>query len=92
MPSYTAREKPERQPGRLLEFSTADRALIMRLVGHSLARIERELILETLRQSNGNRTRSADILGISLRSIRDRIRGYRDQGANVPAPATYLSN
>jgi len=61
----------------VLEFSEMDRAPLKRLVGHTLARIERELILETLRHCDGNRTRSADILGISLRSLRDRIRSYR---------------
>jgi DNA-binding NtrC family response regulator len=86
MPSYATRERPKRQPARVLEFSEMDRAPLKRLVGHTLARIERELILETLRHCDGNRTRSADILGISLRSLRDRIRSYRAYGANVPEP------
>ncbi len=91
MPSYAARERPERPPGRLFEFSAIDHASIKRLVGHTLARIERELILETLRHSDGNRTRSADLLGISIRSLRDRIRIYRDQGESVPGPASSRS-
>jgi Bacterial regulatory protein, Fis family len=86
MPSYAIPERPKRQPPRLLEVSELDRMPLKRLVGHTLARIERELILETLRHCDGNRTRSADILGISLRSLRDRIRGYRALGANVPEP------
>ena len=86
MPSYAARQKPEPRPTRWLEFSEVDRAPLKRLVGHTLARIERELILETLRHCGGNRTRSADVLGISLRSLRDRIRGYRAQGTNVTEP------
>jgi two-component system, response regulator FlrC len=85
MPSYAICERPS-QPPRLLEFSELDRVPLKRLVGHTVARIERELILETLRHCDGNRTRSADILGISLRSLRDRIRGYRALGANVPEP------
>jgi Bacterial regulatory protein, Fis family len=64
MPRYAVRERPE--PGRLLEFSAVDRTVTKRLVGHTLANIERELILETLRHCNGNRTRSADVLGISF--------------------------
>ena len=68
MPSYATRERPERKPTPLLEFSEIDRAPVKRLVGHTLAHIERELILETSRHCDGNRTRSADILGISIRS------------------------
>jgi hypothetical protein len=30
------------------------------------------------------RTRTADRLGISIRSLRDRIRNYRDHGESVP--------
>ena len=48
--------------------------------------VERELILQTLRHNQGNRTRTADLLGISIRSLRDKIRHYRDQGQSVPEP------
>jgi DNA-binding NtrC family response regulator len=92
MPSYPVHQKPQRRPTPSLEFSEGDSALLKRLVGHTLARIERELILETLRHFNGNRTRSADILGISIRSLRDRIRTYRDQGAKVWEPGNKQLN
>ena len=67
-------------------FSAIDRACVTRLVGHSIALVERELILQTLRYNQGNRTRTADLLGISIRSLRDKIRHYRDQGQSVPEP------
>ena len=79
-------QEGRQHPFRLLELTTVERSYIAHLVGHSLAHLEREFILQTLRRSQGNRTRSADLLGISVRSLRDKIRDYRDQGENVPGP------
>jgi DNA-binding NtrC family response regulator len=82
------RRTPERPSIRPSELSAADRACIERLVGHTLALVEREFILQTLRDNQGNRTRSARLLAISIRSLRDKIRSYRDQGESVPEPAS----
>jgi two-component system, response regulator FlrC len=87
--SHRAEEAPERpfvSPPALFALSATDRASIEHLVGHTLARVEREFILQTLRRYGGNRTRAADRLGISIRSLRDRIRNYRNQGECVPDP------
>ena len=54
------------------------------LIGYALATIEREFILQTLIHHHGNRTKSADVLGISVRSLRDRLRTYRSHGEIVP--------
>ena len=54
------------------------------LVGHSLKEVEQALILETLRDLDGNRTRAAIVLGISVRCLRDKIRQLREQGTDVP--------
>ena len=90
MPSRRLIERtPERPPIRPFELSAADRACIERLVGHTLALVEREFILQTLRDNQGNRTRSARLLAISIRSLRDKIRSYRDQGESVPEPASF---
>jgi two-component system response regulator FlrC len=89
MPSYVADETPGHplvSPPALLELSAIDRTCVKRLIGHTLARVEREFILQTLRWCQGNRTRTADRLGISVRSLRDRIRNYRYQGESVPEP------
>jgi DNA-binding NtrC family response regulator len=56
------------------------------LVGHTLEEVERELICETLAHKNGNRTQTARVLGISVRSLRDKIRDYRTNGLRVPEP------
>jgi DNA-binding NtrC family response regulator len=51
------------------------------LVGMPLSQIEREIILNTLDHNGGNQTKAAKILGISDRTLRDKIRLYRQQGA-----------
>jgi DNA-binding NtrC family response regulator len=66
------------------EFSATEIEAIRRLVGHSIAAVERELICETLVQRGGNRTHAATILGISIRGLRNKIRAYRGRG--VPEP------
>ncbi len=54
------------------------------LVGRRVADVERDLILQTLRHCGGNRTRSADILGISVRTLRNKMKQYLDEGRSVP--------
>jgi len=78
------------RPSAPIEFSSTERGCIAQLIGHPLARIEREFILETLRRKQGNRTLAANTLGISIRSLRDRIRNYRDRGESVPEPGSPL--
>jgi len=55
------------------------------LGGLSLEVIERRAILETLEKTSGNRKKAADLLGISDRTLRDRIRRYRQERALQPA-------
>ena len=89
MPNYQAVESAEHPPINATPqggLTAIDRACIKQLIGYRLAVVERELILQTLRSYRGNRTRAADLLGISIRSLRDRIRNYRSQGEDVPAP------
>jgi DNA-binding NtrC family response regulator len=62
------------------------------LVGHSLKEVEQALILETLRDLDGNRTRAATVLGISVRCLRDKIRQLREQGTDVPVSRPFELN
>jgi DNA-binding NtrC family response regulator len=55
------------------------------LGGVPLEQLERRAILETLRQTGGNQTRAARVLGISDRTLRDKIHRYRRQGCLQPA-------
>lgn len=54
------------------------------LVGLQVAEVERDLILATLRHTEGNRTRAAIILGISIRTMRNKLREYAESGVDIP--------
>ena len=56
------------------------------MIGQTLANVERGLILETLRHVLGNRTHAANILGISIRTMRNKLNEYANAGAKVPPP------
>ncbi|MBC7420788.1 MAG: hypothetical protein H7328_08670 [Bdellovibrio sp.] len=49
-------------------------------VGMKLDEIERKYILQTLYFVHQNRTKAADILGISIRTLRNKINQYREEG------------
>ncbi len=57
-------------------------------VGRKLEDLERDLILETLEHTHGNRTHAATMLGISIRALRNKIREYAAKGVSVPHPQT----
>jgi DNA-binding NtrC family response regulator len=57
------------------------------LVGKTVAEVEQDLILETLSHCLGNRTHAALILGISIRTLRNKLKQYSDEGVAVPPPA-----
>jgi DNA-binding NtrC family response regulator len=46
--------------------------------------VERDLILETLANTHGNRTASARLLGVSVRTLRNKITEYSAEGVDVP--------
>jgi len=56
------------------------------LVGRTVADVERDLILETLNHCLGNRTHAANVLGISIRTLRNKLQQYRQEGMSVPLP------
>ena len=56
------------------------------LVGRTVADVERDLIIETLHHTLGNRTHAANILGISIRTLRNKLRQYSSEGVSVPMP------
>jgi transcriptional regulator with PAS, ATPase and Fis domain len=55
-------------------------------VGRTVAEVERGLILETLRHCLGNRTHAANVLGISIRTLRNKLNEYAADGVPVPPP------
>ena len=56
------------------------------LVGRTVADVERDLIIQTLHHTLGNRTHAANILGISIRTLRNKLKQYTEEGVSVPAP------
>lgn len=56
------------------------------LVGRTVAQVEQRLILDTLNHCLGNRTHAATILGISIRTLRNKLKQYTDEGVPVPPP------
>ncbi len=48
-----------------------------------LQEMERRLILRSLDHTQGNRTQAAKLLGISVRTLRNKLNEYREQGAGV---------
>ena len=57
------------------------------LVGRKLADVERDMIINTLEHCLGNRTHAANILGISIRTLRNKLSQYKDEGVVIPAAA-----
>lgn len=56
------------------------------LVGRTVADVERDLILDTLDHCLGNRTHAAKILGISIRTLRNKLGEYVAAGISVAEP------
>jgi DNA-binding NtrC family response regulator len=56
---------------------------VEQLVGQTVADVERELILQTLERCGGNRTSASTILGISVRTMRNKLRSFIDAGYPV---------
>jgi DNA-binding NtrC family response regulator len=51
--------------------------------GNTLASMERNLIIDTLKHTMGNRTMAANILGISIRTLRNKLKQYQDEGMDI---------
>lgn len=64
----------------------SDEAMTNLIVGRTVADVERDLILETLKRCLGNRTHAANILGISVRTLRNKLTAYAADGVRVPPP------
>ncbi len=54
------------------------------LVGKTVAAVEKDLIISTLKHTFGNRTHAANILGISIRTLRNKLNQYAQEGSDIP--------
>ncbi len=66
-------------------------AVTRSFVGQTVAAMEKTLILDTLTHCLGNRTHAANILGISIRTLRNKLNEYADEGTTIPAPQSGVS-
>lgn len=66
-------------------------AISRSLVGRTVANVEQDLILKTLEHCLGNRTHAANILGISIRTLRNKLKIYGDGGVDIPIPGEQRS-
>ncbi len=64
--------------------SLAPNEVVPLLIGATVGEVERELVLQTLARCGGNRTRAARVLGVSVRTLRNKIRQYTAEGIDVP--------
>jgi len=53
------------------------------LIGRTMADVEKDMIINTLEHCLGNRTHAANILGISIRTLRNKLNQYKDDGATA---------
>jgi len=74
------------KPPAVAHAALAAEAVTRALVGRTVADVERDLILETLKHCLGNRTHAANILGISIRTLRNKLNEYAAEGVTVPPP------
>lgn len=79
------------EPAAAITAPRAAASPVAALVGRRMEEVERELILETLGRCLGNRTRAAEIMGISIRTLRNKLHEYRGQGVAVPPAASQLA-
>jgi len=55
--------------------------------GVSIADVERRLIMATLSETQGDKRRAAAMLGVSLKTLYNRLNAYAAEGAPAPEPA-----
>jgi transcriptional regulator with PAS, ATPase and Fis domain len=55
-------------------------------IGRKMRVVETQFIIETLKYHQGNRTHAAKTLGISLRTLRNKINEFTHEGFEVPQP------
>ncbi len=75
-----------RGPAAVVHAAMAAEQVTRTLVGRTVADVERDLILETLKHCLGNRTHASNILGISIRTLRNKLNEYAGDGVPIPPP------
>jgi DNA-binding NtrC family response regulator len=92
MPDGTGLTEIAGAPSVAAQAAQTAEAVSRTLVGRTVAEVERDLILDTLDHVLGNRTHAANILGISIRTLRNKLNQYADEGVSVPGPGEQRNN
>jgi DNA-binding NtrC family response regulator len=74
-------DKNEIYPEHLLfeDIDDSDSKTVTIKAGISVKEMEKELIFETLKEVKENRTHAAELLGISIRTLRNKLREYKNE-------------
>jgi hypothetical protein len=76
--------RPSTSPAtRFPELAPTELEVIRKLLGHSMETVEREFHLRNSGLARWNRTYAANVLGISIRALRNKIHRYRAKGRNI---------
>jgi DNA-binding NtrC family response regulator len=59
---------------------------ITAMVGRTIESVEKDLIIETLCRCLGKRSEAAGVLGISIRTLRNKLHDYEKNGTRIPRP------
>jgi two-component system, response regulator FlrC len=77
-------QSPSTQASSPAQPTTKNTAAVETMIGRTIADVERDMILNTLDHCLGNRTHAANILGISIRTLRNKLAQYKDEGVDIP--------
>lgn len=86
LPDGSSYQSPAMQDGVVRQATAAADMVTRTFVGKTVAEVEQDLIISTLDHCLGNRTHAANILGISIRTLRNKLKEYTDNGVAVPMP------
>jgi len=65
------------------ENNTKSSDLLEVKAGYTVRRMEKKLIYHTLKEVNDNRTQAAELLGISIRTLRNKLHEYKEEAAII---------
>ena len=77
LPEHLLLEFSETEPEPTANFSVN--------TGYTVREMEKKLIFQTLKEVNDNRTNAAELLGISIRTLRNKLREYKEEGSATSA-------
>jgi len=69
--------------GKLATKSGSDLSGIKFPIGTTVDAMERELILQTLQATGNNKTRAAELLGVSLKTLHNKLKEYGSDKAEA---------